>query len=404
MKGKARGLGILILLVTSCLISESVFAQCPPFPQIPPNINNPTQLAQTAWQIFVAMACPTNTPTQYPYMQWETWIEQNQEYPATNTLSAFKSAKRSPGNRFHASPLRLALKGKGGKAMATAAETCPNPSVTLVEEVRIEPTAASYIRSPAPGDTLAFRPQQAAFATGPPPPFFPPSWANINFPWSAIEIKVDWVQYTTSCPPSLQGNVWTETYGGNCYALAGMHVISKLLPNWIWATFEPQNTTTNPNRCVVLGCYDPFGSSPAQTPPNSPGSTTQITSSLQSMMTSANLNSVWQNYRLDGVQVNFTEGGNPTLLGNSVIECENAGVPLTRASCITCHFGSSINAAGTDGINNLPPAAQSPIGNPQPLPSGYAPRDFVWSLMLACPGGAGNPNCSSGAAAVKKKK
>jgi hypothetical protein len=47
--------------------------------------------------------------------------------------------------------------------------------------------------------------------------------------------------------------------------LAGLHLISKLLNEWIWATFEPQNAATNPFRCKVLGCIDRFGSIPAMT-------------------------------------------------------------------------------------------------------------------------------------------
>jgi hypothetical protein len=191
-----------------------------------------------------------------------------------------------------------------------------------------------------------------------------------------------------------------------------MHINSKLTPNWIWATFEAQNPITNANRCVVLGCNDPYGSNPALTPPRTFGATTGISTALQTLMTSANLNSVWQNYRLDGVQTTFVDGnGNPILLGNSVIEAENANVPLEHASCQSCHAYSSINAAGTDGIVNLPnlnPPANNwgPIGNvPQP-PAGFASRDFVWSLAMACPGSpfGGASNCSSTPTATVKSK
>jgi len=395
-----------LLFAAGCLIALPSPAQCPAIPQTSPDINDPAQIAKVAWQIFVAGACSTATPTRYPYVQWETWIEQLQQYPATNTPGAFAAAKREPAKRFHISPLALVIGGRShqGTLPAVANQNCApgqgDPKVILCEEVRIDPVASSYISAPAPGATLAFRAGQSKFATAPPPPFFPPAWPNINFPWPAVEIKVDWVQYPAPCPASLKGSVWTETYGNQCYALAGMHVISKLLPNWIWATFEPQNTGTNPSRCVVLGCDDPFGSNPAQTPPNTPGATTQMTPALQAMMTAANLDPVWQNYRLDGVQVLFTDGsGKATLLGNSVIEGENAGVPLDSSSCITCHHVSSINAAGKDGINNL---TSNPVGNPAPYPPGFAPRDFVWSMMLACPGGVGG-NCSAAGIPRKKK-
>ncbi len=51
------------------------------------------------------------------------------------------------------------------------------------------------------------------------------------------------------------------------YALVAMHVISKMVPNWSWATFEQVN---NPGRCDILGCVDSFGAVPARVPPASP--------------------------------------------------------------------------------------------------------------------------------------
>jgi hypothetical protein len=101
-------------------------------------------------------------------------------------------------------------------------------------------------------------------------------------------------------------------------------------------------------------------------------------------MTAANLAPEWKNYRLDGVQTSFTEDGKPTLLGNSIIEGENTGVPLEQSSCITCHALSAIKTDGTDGstfFRTMP----HPIGDPEPLPPNWIRRDFVWSLVEACP-------------------
>jgi hypothetical protein len=190
-----------------------------------------------------------------------------------------------------------------------------------------------------------------------------------------------------------------------------MHLISKLTPNWLWATFEPQNMTTNPQRCVALGCNDPWGSNPAYTQGGASGNT-QLTSQLQSLMQSANLAPEWFNYRLDGVQMTFNNGpGNnqiatATLLGNSIIEGENAGVPMEQASCITCHSVSSVASNGADGISFLA-AAFNPVGSQvaPPAASGnckWITRDFVWSLLLAQPNG---PNgCTSTTKAIQKKK
>jgi hypothetical protein len=98
------------------------------------------------------------------------------------------------------------------------------------------------------------------------------------------------------------------------------------------------------------------------------------------MMTAANLAPEWYNYRLDGAQTGFFS---PKLLGNSIIEAENAGVPLTQSSCITCHAVSSVKSDGTDGITLL---TTNPVGAPAPLPSSaWIRRDFLWSLSMACP-------------------
>jgi hypothetical protein len=83
---------------------------------------------------------------------------------------------------------------------------------------------------------------------------------------------------------------------------------------------------------------------------------------------------------MDGVQTNFVDAkGNPTRLGNSIIEGDSAGTPadMKKSSCITCHDLSTINQQG----NFLPPDFM--VGPPQSLPTGYVRRDFVWSLLLA---------------------
>jgi hypothetical protein len=97
-------------------------------------------------------------------------------------------------------------------------------------------------------------------------------------------------------------------------------------------------------------------------------------------MSAANLAPEWYNYRLDGVQTDYQS---PKLMGNSIIEGENAGTPLTQSSCISCHAVSSVKSDGTDGLTLL---NSNPVGFPAPLPSNaWIRRDFVWSLSMACP-------------------
>jgi hypothetical protein len=67
--------------------------------------------AQTAWQLWVAATCPVNQ-SQYPYVVWENWIEQNQMYPAdpSQGLTVPNSGVVAVGasHLLHGSPLTLA--------------------------------------------------------------------------------------------------------------------------------------------------------------------------------------------------------------------------------------------------------------------------------------------------------
>ncbi|SPF54355.1 hypothetical protein SBA4_6330021 [Candidatus Sulfopaludibacter sp. SbA4] len=88
----------------------------------------------------------------------------------------------------------------------------------------------------------------------------PPSKSRpIGFP------PVLWLR-PSICANNKPAGVYVETIDSTCYALVGLHLSSKLLPNWLWATFEPQNKDTNRNRCnpnLYDSCNDPWGSNPA---------------------------------------------------------------------------------------------------------------------------------------------
>jgi hypothetical protein len=347
---------------------------------VPNEIGN--SIEETAWQLWVAATCPVNSD-QYPFIVWENWIEQSQLYPAdpSQGLKVPNAGATTGGHILHESPLALAidpsLRMKVPGLLGAPDTNCnkaqtppPNqPNLIICEEVRENGATEDYIA----GTNLWNRAVQTNAAL---------DQVNIQFPRPAMEIKADWILLSSigldcgNLPLGFADSIHIETINGNCYALAGMHLISKLLDQWIWATFEPQNLTTNPNRCKVLGCTDPFGSRPV----NTHGAFTGLSQKLAQLMDAANLAPEWRNYRLDGVQTDFLV---PRLLGSSVIEGENAGVPLTQSSCITCHAVSSVKNDGTDGITLL---NSNPVGLPVPLPSrAWIRRDFVWSLSEACP-------------------
>jgi len=338
---------------------------------------------QTAWQLFVAINCvqPGGKPL------WATWIEQSQLYPADGKIALHLLANNGP--HLHGSVLaaiRRATRARGGVAqLASAPGTCSNMAITpknvlsgaqICEEVYINPAAQAAIQGPGYNIRTA---QMNAAKAG----------KKISFPDPAIEVKVDWLpaadfaQAPFACDGSTK-NLYTQNVGGQCYALVAMHITSKLLPNWLWTTFEPQDANTNPFRCFIYGpCLDSWGATPASA--SGPGSVTTMTTALQALFQAAALPATLQNYRLDVAQSEFTTSdGKPIVAGNSITEYEAAGTPMNQSSCITCHSMSSVNAKGTDGAS-LFAIHPAPMGPAVVLPKGFITRGFLWSLGLACP-------------------
>jgi len=359
---------------------------------------------QTAWQLFVAANCPSNGSK----VAWENWIEQDDLYPASGEMSPVEVAAlaRTTPKRLHGSVLASVLAPSPTKAnllflspntQCNAMNGPPSnvvPNAQICEEARLSPQAANFVTD----NGYQIRPGQTAAAQ---------AGKDIEFPAPAVEVKVDWIPaasfktpFTCAKPPA---GVHVETIDGVCYAMAGMHISSKLLTNWLWATFESQSMLTNPLRCMTFGpCSDPWGSVPA-TSGGGAGGFTQQSPALQALMKQANLAPEFSNYRLDGAQVNFMEpdGKTDSYLGNSVIEGENVGMTKNTASCITCHSVSSIKNDGTDGIKLLGPAGKAGklVGPQYKFDPGWIARDFVWSMDFACPG---RPRCTVAANAPTK--
>jgi hypothetical protein len=231
---------------------------------------------------------------------------------------------------------------------------------------------------------------KAAFAAG----------KDIAFPVDAVEVKAEWMPVGPEIDAT-QFYINTAS-DGKAYALVGMHVISKNVPNWTWATFEHQ---ANGGRCDFTGCHDRFGAVTPDVPPKTPEGGQYPpclkTAALQQIMADAKLAPAFANYCLKGSQVDFvTPTGVPTLLGNTVIE----GGFVNTSSCITCHSRASIDAKGgsPQGAGFLvPPVAAlcptpglcSPNGTPDPSwfwnnpgqpnqTRKTLPTDFVWSIPL----------------------
>jgi hypothetical protein len=266
------------------------------------------------------------------------------------------------------------------------------------EEVFLSPVEAAFVKR----DLTTLVSQQA---------YGKERGGTINFPGTgtndtrldldSLEVKVDWVPATSYNPtfacPDPTNSLYTETINGTCYALAAIHITSKVMPRWLWATFEPNNNVTNPNRCdpkLYGACFDPWGTTSSQ--PYGKGQKAQQSPALRQAMAEAHVNPALSNYFLTGVQTEFVDNyGKPIQLGNSFVEF-NQGVPPGKSSCITCHqyahFDGKQPSQGSPENNfGRPPHGwpsigyacnQNQNGNCMPEVPNSTTQDFSWMLGL----------------------
>lgn len=361
---------------------------------------------QMSWQSFVTVVTPAPGGQG---LTLETWATDPDTFQATPTwpgsLSVAAAVAQRP--RFQISLLARAHAPAGLRATAAAtvgncgavgnaaAGNFPTGSASdcIAEEVRRNRDAFDYIVNNGLNTQVGL---QNAFA-GP----------GINFPTSAIELKLDWVPEPTlvawlnsnnvQTPPGfVKQNYYTTVVGNTTYALLSMHISTKQLPNWLWATFEHQ---LNPGRCDTMGCFDQFGVTGGGTsiqplPTPQPGAAQNQypacakSPSLAAMFSAAGLASVWNNYCLKATQVDFLSTQNatmglPVLNGDSVIERITADVPIAQSSCITCHAYAAVTAQGCVSLKDNPGlASPGPVGL---VNWTYLQKqkmyDFVWGVI-----------------------
>ncbi len=365
--------------------------------------------AYLAWSLFLQAMAPANGS-----LTFETWTEQCQLNPnmigcpsAASVAAAAKAGGNGKVRMLHGSAMARAKKMAGsdcGAMTTTPIGGYPAPSnltrnAMYCEEVFVSPVEASFVKR-----SLTTLVSQQAYGNE--------HSGTINFPGTAqnesrldldsLEVKVDWVPVTsynnpTFACPDPTNSLYTETINGTCYALAAIHITSKVMLNWLWATFEPNSNVTNPNRCdpkLYGACFDPWGTTSSQ--PYGKGQTAQQSPELHQAMAEAHLNPAFNNYFLTGVQTQFVDNyGKPIQLGNSFVEF-NQGVPPGKSSCITCHqyanFDGKQPAQGEPEDNfGRPPHGwpsigyacnQNQNGNCMPAVPNSTTQDFSWMLGL----------------------
>jgi hypothetical protein len=368
-----------------------------------PAVNNPDKVS---WELFAAVNKPAGTNVVF-----ETWasnedtFQTNPRFPGTTTPPSCQpviaAAPGQPTVTAAAQPQGVAPvaspKILNVPALVALAPRVPGLQPHVVPGATEDEPSEETRRNKATFDFIFCNKYhtkaglRAAFAAG----------TVISFPIDSMEVKANWVPLGNRNP----ANYYVNTASDNKkYALVAMHIISKMVPNWTWATFEHKD---NLGRCDFIGCHDSFGAVVQNVEPH-PASSPHgrydpcvKTPAVKKIFSDAGLPPLWENYCLKGSQVDFiTATGLPTHLGNSVTE----NTFDDTSSCVTCHGRASVNSMGRNiygggfiTSNNpaicpgLDQRACSPNGAPNPAWFWNNPgqpnqsmlalqTDFVWSV------------------------
>jgi hypothetical protein len=302
-----------------------------------------------AWSLFTDIARTARLGSRDA--QWETWI-------AASDLFGVQQPswpKQPPALRTLEPLLQLEMLNADTAVQAHAPRIMPKPPNGSLAEVRINRAAFDFI---VLGGMWS---KQGVMKYA--------SEHDVIFPGDSIEVKAVWKIIDPSEKPAYH---WQYRDDNALIGLEGLHVSSKVLPQWLWATWEHADLN-NPST-------DLFGY-----PGGGP-----MSEKLSRMFEEKGLPPEWRHYRLIGSQTGFlTSIGGKTQLGNSAIETIN---PRT-ASCIGCHSMSRMTPQGPIRTfadprpDHCQTAEDYPCdvrGAPEPKWFDNAKQlDFVWSFMRA---------------------
>lgn len=267
------------------------------------------------WLMFLSLNCEEEGQST---LLWETWKP---------TYAVYLPGGATPEPWGSPLPPRVLL----DETQISGYQLNNTDQQPMLYEIRMNETTFDYILN----RTLYSRAGQVEFFNADPST---PEGATIDFPWEAIEIKAAWIILE-------QGNPINDSYytiesqyiddDGMTHdvlvGLGGFHITSKILPDWVWITFENIN---NP-QLVTDETVDPK----IPTPQN----VQELNITVHNLLPS---DSVWKNYNLVNTQIVFVvDDGSPTLLANTLIETDFQ----LSSSCITCH-ALSARGSNSDGM------------------------------------------------------
>jgi hypothetical protein len=199
----------------------------------------------------------------------------------------------------------------------------------------------------------------------------------IKFDPASKEVKAKWIKIAESDKPryhwrSVQrrdaaGNTTAEIWG-----LAGLHILTKDLPNWFWADFEHVDwESKQPD-----GTPDPRKSTDRTTRDDPAHGV--VASAGKDGLRNETMGSKWQYYRLRGTQVDFVDKtGTAVEVANTLIEPYTDG----PSSCMTCHAKASVGLRVEPAAKAFPPFVANTVG-PEFVSGIPDPRAFVSSGQI----------------------
>jgi hypothetical protein len=326
-----------------------------------------------AWRLFVAL----NWPVDANHVVWQDWLATGNVYLEGGVDPGPWSAHRTE------LPLERRFETVSRKDLPNLRHIVGGVMVPVIDavadarrltEVRLNRTSFEFIRSRRlygeAGLRRALSSRQA-----------------LSLPYGARQVKAKWRPINESERGRYYTMELTLADGTRrLYGLTALHIASKDLPDWFWATFEQvDNPTLADNDGWELPSRDRFAC--GSEPPDCNRAPSGI--GLEG--------SVWQYYRLRGTLTQYTDSqGRPQRLANSELE---SGIQPS-ASCITCHARAA--AAVESGavvpltifMADDPLVRRGFVGTPDPAwfePAGegsgprFARLDFVWSMLSARP-------------------
>jgi hypothetical protein len=299
-----------------------------------------THSDEYAWRLFVALNWPADSARRAADpnaafgadgpVVWEAWrnaadvyLEDGSDPGAWAAGDSRTVADASRFETFSLKDIPIARHIVGGRMVPL---TDPAASSKRLTEIRMNRATFEYIRA---NELYSLDGQLRLIAAG----------RTVNFPSASIEVKAKWRPIRTG----ERGRYHTVTvrfadHTERLYGLTALHIVSKALPQWFWATFEHVDNPTLPGADGwQLPSSDRFACGSAD------GGASQSNECNLAPHGIGMEGTVWQNYRLRGTLTRFVDGDNrPLLLANSELE---AGMQQT-SSCMTCHARSALALVG----------------------------------------------------------